>query len=89
MTRRRSSSNGAVFGQSRLAGRALAVVFRAPSVAADHRIFTTVEGIETEEQFEYMRAAGVELAQGYLFGKPVPISEFGRASGPMLTTLVA
>ena len=50
---------------------------------------TTVEGIETEEQFEYMRAAGVELAQGYLFGKPVPISEFGRASAPMLTTLVA
>jgi diguanylate cyclase (GGDEF)-like protein len=37
---------------------------------------TTVEGIETEEQFEYMRRAGVDLAQGYLFGQPVPISQF-------------
>ena len=36
---------------------------------------TTVEGIETEAQFEYMRQAGVELAQGYLFSRPVPASE--------------
>jgi diguanylate cyclase (GGDEF)-like protein/PAS domain S-box-containing protein len=36
---------------------------------------TTVEGIETEQQFEYMRRAGVDLAQGYLFSRPVPASE--------------
>jgi diguanylate cyclase (GGDEF)-like protein/PAS domain S-box-containing protein len=36
---------------------------------------TTVEGIETEEQFEYMRLAGVDLAQGYLFSRAVPASE--------------
>jgi diguanylate cyclase (GGDEF)-like protein/PAS domain S-box-containing protein len=36
---------------------------------------TTVEGIETEEQFEYMRIAGVDLAQGYLFSRAVPASE--------------
>ena len=36
---------------------------------------TTVEGIETEEQFEYMRIAGVDLAQGNLFSPPVPVSE--------------
>ncbi len=41
------------------------------------------------QEFEYMRKAGVELAQGYLFGKPVPVCEFGRASAPMLTALVA
>jgi EAL domain-containing protein (putative c-di-GMP-specific phosphodiesterase class I) len=35
---------------------------------------TTVEGIETEQQFEYMRQAGVDLAQGYLFSRPVPAS---------------
>ena len=39
-------------------------------------MITTVEGIETEEQFEIMRAAGVTLAQGYLFGRPCPVSEF-------------
>jgi diguanylate cyclase (GGDEF)-like protein len=36
---------------------------------------TTVEGIETEQQFEYMRQAGVDLAQGYLFSRPVPAFE--------------
>jgi len=36
---------------------------------------TTAEGVETEEQFEYMRAAGVDLVQGYLFGRPSPISQ--------------
>jgi diguanylate cyclase (GGDEF)-like protein len=66
-----------------------AVVACSLALAKGLGIVTTVEGIETEEQFEYMRAAGVELAQGYLFGKPVPIDEFGRASAPMLTALVA
>jgi EAL domain-containing protein (putative c-di-GMP-specific phosphodiesterase class I) len=36
---------------------------------------TTAEGVETEEQFEIIRAAGVTLAQGYLFGKPCPVAE--------------
>ena len=40
-------------------------------------IVTTAEGVETEQQFEYMRQAGVDLVQGYLFGRPVPIAEFG------------
>jgi hypothetical protein len=37
----------------------------------------------------YMRKAGVEPVQGYLFSKPVPVCEFARASAPMLTALVA
>jgi EAL domain-containing protein (putative c-di-GMP-specific phosphodiesterase class I) len=41
--------------------------------------FTTVEGIETEQQFEYMRQAGVDLAQGYLFSRAVPASELDFA----------
>jgi diguanylate cyclase (GGDEF)-like protein len=66
-----------------------AVVASTLALAQGLGIVTTVEGVETEEQFEYMRNAGVELAQGYLFGRPVPIAEFGRESAPMLTSLVA
>jgi diguanylate cyclase (GGDEF)-like protein/PAS domain S-box-containing protein len=38
-------------------------------------IITTAEGVETEEQFELLRASGVNLVQGYLFGRPCPISQ--------------
>ena len=66
-----------------------AVVASSLALAKGLGITTTVEGIETEEQLDYMRNAGVELAQGYLFGKPVPMSEFGRDNAAMLTALVA
>jgi diguanylate cyclase (GGDEF)-like protein len=38
-------------------------------------IQTTAEGVETTEQFELVRTAGCQLAQGYLFGRPVPLHE--------------
>jgi diguanylate cyclase (GGDEF)-like protein len=40
---------------------------------------TTAEGVETEAQFEILRAAGVTLAQGYLFGRPVPLPKLAFA----------
>ncbi len=35
------------------------------------------EGVETPEQLAELRTLGCELAQGYLFGKPVPPEEYG------------
>jgi diguanylate cyclase (GGDEF)-like protein len=46
---------------------------------------TTAEGVETEEQLEYMRAAGVNLVQGYLFGRPVPLSQLDLSNRPLGT----
>jgi diguanylate cyclase (GGDEF)-like protein len=66
-----------------------AVVASTLALAQGFGIVTTAEGVETEEQFDYMRAAGVDLAQGYLFGRPVPISEFGQQTATLLTDLVA
>lgn len=53
----------------------LAIVGAVIGLARGLDMLTTAEGIETEEQLEIMRIAGVTLAQGYLFGKPCPKSE--------------
>ena len=36
------------------------------------------EGIETEEQFLILKKFGVELIQGYLFSRPIPMDEYER-----------
>lgn len=38
-------------------------------------IHTLAEGVETEEQFRYLRNIGCEKVQGYYFGKPMPHEE--------------
>ena len=39
-------------------------------------IHTLTEGVETKEQYEFLKRIGCELIQGYYFGKPTPIEEF-------------
>jgi diguanylate cyclase (GGDEF)-like protein/PAS domain S-box-containing protein len=39
------------------------------------------EGVETEEQLDFLKQNGCMAYQGYLFSKPVPIAEFAKLIG--------
>ena len=44
-------------------------------MAKDIGIHTLVEGVETEEQLQFIRSIGCEKIQGWYYGKPMPLAE--------------
>lgn len=47
-------------------------------LASALHIQVLAEGVETEEQAEFLRSMGCRYAQGFLYGKPQPVDEFNR-----------
>ena len=54
----------------------LTVVDAIIKLAQDLGIALIAEGIETEDQYAYLRKSGVGFGQGWLFAKALPISQF-------------
>lgn len=46
------------------------------NMAKELNMATVVEGIETEEQAEFLRNIGCDIAQGFLYGKPSDLKTF-------------
>jgi diguanylate cyclase (GGDEF)-like protein len=42
------------------------------------RLQVLAEGVESEKQYEYLRARGCERFQGYWLGRPLPLEDFER-----------
>lgn len=53
------------------------------------KIHIVAEGIETEEQLNYLRAMHCDMVQGYIFSKPLPIADFEKWCDNMQKTNVS
>jgi EAL domain-containing protein (putative c-di-GMP-specific phosphodiesterase class I) len=54
----------------------VAIVGAITAMARSLKIEVTAEGVETEQQFIYLREHGCSEVQGFLFGRPVAAAEF-------------
>src|SRR5260370_16151830 len=52
-----------------------AIISSVRALGVGLNMLTVAEGVETEQQLDVLRTAGIDLAQGYLFGRPCPVSE--------------
>ncbi len=65
------------FIQSASSERAAGAIVRAhATLAAQLGVRCVAEGVETDEHHEMVRGNAIELAQGFLYGKPLPAAAF-------------
>jgi diguanylate cyclase (GGDEF)-like protein len=66
-----------------------AIISSVLTLARGLNISITAEGVETEDQAALLRNAGVDLLQGYLFGRPARLAELRFAAKPPIAVLAA
>ncbi|EHR73501.1 diguanylate cyclase (GGDEF) domain-containing protein [Burkholderiales bacterium JOSHI_001] len=60
-----------------------AIIRGVAAMASGMNMQTTIEGVETEEQFQAVQALGCDAVQGYLFARPMPAQALAQLfSGP-------
>ena len=57
------------------------------AMASSLKLKTVAEGVETADQYAILRELGTTLAQGYLFGRPMPFEEFEEYATPMSNSI--
>ena len=62
--------------------QSIAIVAAIVALARGLDVETTAEGVETQDQYDILRAIGVSTMQGYFFGRPARIEEFISGVAP-------
>ncbi|QPF93443.1 putative bifunctional diguanylate cyclase/phosphodiesterase [Bradyrhizobium commune] len=55
--------------------RSSAIISSIVTLARGLDMSVTAEGVETSEEYERLKALGINFAQGYLFGRPQPVGQ--------------
>ncbi|WP_341804991.1 bifunctional diguanylate cyclase/phosphodiesterase [Paenibacillus turpanensis] len=55
-----------------------AIISNIITIAANLKLQVVAEGVETEEQIEFLQSRGCQVMQGYYYGKPMPREEMDR-----------
>lgn len=58
--------------------RSSIIVQQVVEMAKKMQIGTLCEGVETSKQAEFLKDIGCDMAQGYLFSKPIPMNQFEK-----------
>ncbi len=68
--------DGGFFLRNRLTEKNKAVITSVMEMAKNLKLYTVSEGVETDEQVEFLREIGCDTIQGYYYYKPMPTAEF-------------
>ena len=64
------------FNESSSTARGKTIIKSIVTMARDLGMQTVAEGVETQEQVDFLREIGCDFAQGYYYAKPMAISDF-------------
>lgn len=64
------------FGRSMMTDRGQKIVSHTIAMTNDIGLEVVAEGVETNEQADFLNRNGCKFAQGYLYSRPVPLDEF-------------
>ncbi len=68
--------DGGFFLKNELTEKNKAVITSVMEMAKNLKLYTVSEGVETDEQVDFLREIGCDTIQGYYFHKPMPVSDF-------------
>lgn len=68
--------DGGFFLRNKLTEKNKTVITTIVELAKNLNFTTVSEGVETDEQVEFLRDLGCDLIQGYYYYKPMPVSDF-------------